>query len=130
VAQHELPPPDGDATLDRPRAETELVTGAPSTSPTAGPRPEADERRRRRGGDKRHVGFGDGFERAYCIALQHPPPEAFPVVHRNDVATLRIRLVDRRPDAILLCDGQHVGPHSWPGGEAVDPGRSGDVGEN
>ena len=128
--QHESPLPGGDAALDRERDDAAPAPPDPTALHPVGPRPEVDDRRRRRGGDKRHIGFGDGVERAYCTALQYRPPDAFPVVHRNDAATLRIRLVDRRPGAILLCDGQHGGAHVWPGGETVETRPGGEATED
>jgi len=63
------------------------------------------------------MGFGDGVERAFCLSMCHVPPPAFPVQHRTGVAALAPTVVARRPDAILLCDCEHEGPHSWPDGE-------------
>lgn len=65
------------------------------------------------------MGFGDGIERAFCLALGHVPPPAFPVQHRTGVAALRPAVVARRANAILLCDCEHEGPHSWPDGEVA-----------
>ncbi|HEU5431941.1 MAG TPA: hypothetical protein VFU81_09765, partial [Thermomicrobiales bacterium] len=44
-------------------------------------------------------------------------PEGFPVQRRLGVATLTVRIVARRPGAVLLCDGAHPGPHRWPDGD-------------
>lgn len=79
----------------------------------------AEEGRRRRG-DRRQAGFGDDIERAFCASHLAVPATGFPVQHRTDVATLRPVVVDRRPGAILLCDGAHPGDHFWPTGDAVD----------
>ena len=71
----------------------------------------------RRGRERRPPGFNDGLDHAVCLARGHVPPPDFPVQHRTGVATLRRRVVARRPDALLLCDGEHQGPHRWPDGE-------------
>lgn len=77
-------------------------------------------RRRRKDGDRRGVyGFGDTIERCTCLSYHHSLPEIWPVHSRSNLATLRKVEVDRRPDAILFCDGAHAGPHLWPDGEIV-----------
>jgi hypothetical protein len=68
------------------------------------------------------AGFGDGIERAYCLGHRHLLPPAFPVQHRTGVAALVPVIVSRRPDAVLLCDCEHDGPHSWPDGEIAGAG--------
>lgn len=88
----------------------------------AGNQQEAREGRRRRkeGGDRRGVyGFGDDIERCTCLSHHHALPEEWPVHSRSNLATLRMIEVDRRPSAILFCDGAHTGPHLWPDGEIV-----------
>ncbi len=82
----------------------------------------SDDRRRRKpqSGDRRAMsGFGDGIERAFCLSLRHRPPPDFPVQHRTGVAALVPAVVARRPEAVLLCDCVHEGPHSWPDGDLV-----------
>jgi hypothetical protein len=80
-----------------------------------------DERRRRRGTQDRQgaSGYGDGVERATCIFIRHTLPPEFPVQHRAGLATSRPIEVDRRPDAVLLCDRNHEGACLWPDGEPV-----------
>ena len=78
-----------------------------------------DERRRRR--PPSGEGFGDVVERAFCAAATPRLPETFPVQARDDLATLRPEIVDRREGALLFCDGQHAGPHLWPDGDPVGP---------
>jgi hypothetical protein len=87
-----------------------------------GPRPDEPKRRRPTAAERRYAGFGDGVERASCVARSHRIPSAFPVQRRLGVATLAVRIVARRPGAALLCDGAHSGPHRWPdGGEPAEP---------
>ena len=81
------------------------------------PRPEEPKRRRPTAAERRFAGYGDGIERARCAAQFHRIPPGFPVQRRVGVATLPARPVARRPDAILLCDGAHPGPHRWPDGD-------------
>ena len=77
-------------------------------------------RRRKEGGDRRGIyGFGDAVERCTCVAYHHEMPDTWPVHSRSNLATLRVIEVDRRPSAILFCDGAHTGPHIWPDGEIV-----------
>ena len=81
-----------------------------------------DDRRRRKSqvGERRaSSGFGDGVERAFCLALRHRPPPDFPVQHRTGIAALVPTVVARRSEAVLLCDCVHEGPHSWPDGEVT-----------
>jgi hypothetical protein len=81
-----------------------------------------DERRRKRGGggDRRSSsGYGDGVERATCIFYRHTFPPEFPVYHRPGLATSRPTEVDRRPDAVLLCDQNHEGECLWPDGDSI-----------
>ena len=93
--------------------------GRQQSAPGRGPgRGGGDDSRRRRG-ERRPAGFGDGIERAFCAALRHVPPPGFPVQHRTGVATLRRVVVARRADAVLYCDGEHPGPHWWPDGDEV-----------
>jgi hypothetical protein len=87
----------------------------------------SDDRRRRKSqnGDRRAIsGFGDGVERAFCLSLRHRPPPDFPVQHRTGVAALVPTIVARRPEAVLLCDCVHEGPHAWPDGDLVGDGDS------
>jgi hypothetical protein len=81
-----------------------------------------DDRRRRKssGGERRATsGYGDGVERAFCLSLRHLPPPGFPVQHRAGVAAIVPTVVARRPEAVLLCDCVHQGPHAWPDGDLV-----------
>jgi hypothetical protein len=95
----------------------ETAKGRASRGPgREGGRSGGDEPRRRRA-ERRRPGFDDGIERAYCLLRGHVPPPDFPVQHRLGVATLRTVVVGRRPDALLLCDAEHDGPHRWPDGE-------------
>lgn len=81
--------------------------------PWAGP-PRPDEGRRKKGSPAaRYAGWGDGIERVACARLSHTPPPGFPVTPRPGVATLPLRHVAVRPDAVLLCDDSHTGPHLW-----------------
>ncbi len=57
------------------------------------------------------------MERATCLSYHHQMPDVWPVHSRSNLATLRVTEVDRRPEAILFCDGAHDGPHIWPDGE-------------
>jgi hypothetical protein len=82
---------------------------------------DGDERRRRKSSGERRsaAGFGDSVERAFCLFIRHRPPPSFPVQSRGGVATIAPVVVARRPDAILLCDLEHDGDHSWPDGDTV-----------
>lgn len=63
------------------------------------------------------AGWGDGLERCICAATLVRPPRTYPVQHRTGVATIAPAIVERAPSRILLCDGQHEGPHIWPDNE-------------
>jgi hypothetical protein len=97
---------EAQAPVDRPRGE---VRGG-------------DERRRKRGGGgerRSSSGYGDGVERATCIFYRHTFPPEFPVYHRPGLATSRPTEVDRRLDAVLLCDQNHDGECLWPDGDSI-----------
>ncbi len=98
-----------------------------SGNPVASGEAREGRKRRRDGNDRRgRYGFGDAIERATCTSLAYEMPNVWPVQNRPGVATLRAVEVDRRPEAILYCDGAHIGPHFWPDGEIVaghDPVR-------
>jgi hypothetical protein len=87
-----------------------------------------DDRRRKRGSvaeRKSSSGYGDGIERATCLFYRHTFPPEFPVNHRPGLATSRATEVDRRLDAVLLCDRNHEGDCLWPDGESI--GKAGSV---
>jgi hypothetical protein len=69
--------------------------------------------------DRAIAGYGDGIERSMCIGVPSRPPRAFPVQHRTGLAVKSPVQVDRTDTAVLLCDGQHEGPHIWPNGDVV-----------
>ena len=73
--------------------------------------------------DRAMVGYGDGIERAYCLGVQSHPPRSFPVQHRSGLAVLARVTVATTESAILLCDGQHDGPHIWPNGDVAGEER-------
>ena len=105
----------------------------PPTSPVADPppAPAADRqpapaargpeprRRKMSATERRFAGFGDDTDRACCAAYAKTVPPDFPVHLRTGAATLRMRVVARRPGAVLFCDGAHPGPHLWPLGVPV-----------
>jgi hypothetical protein len=115
---------------DRPVSEPHHDPATPTAPPSddSGPRPGdrgqdrppgGGERRRKRGGSgerRSDTGFADGIERALCVACHHVLPETFPVQGRSGAAVIRPFVVARRPDAVLLCDGEHPGAHMWPDG--------------
>ncbi len=79
-------------------------------------------KRRKDGSDRRGLyGFGDAIERATCTSYYHATPDIWPVQSHAGTATLRAVEVDRRPAAILYCDGAHAGSHIWPDDEIVLP---------
>ena len=115
---------DGSDTVqERTRASERRGSSRPrgESGAASNPRP-TDEPRRRRGVERRYVGWGDGVERAYCLEAIHLLPTAFPVSSRTGVATISTVVVARRVDALLLCDFSHDGDHFWPDGEMVDAG--------
>lgn len=65
------------------------------------------------------AGWGDGIERCVCTAFFSRIPPSYPVQHRTGIATMAPVIVDRAADRVLLCDGQHEGPHVWPDGEVA-----------
>ena len=96
--------------------------GEPGSPPGAGASSgrAAQDSRRRRGGDQRYAGWGDGIERAYCSRAVHFLPATFPVESHTGAATFARAIVARRPDMLLLCPFTHHGPHAWPNGEIVE----------
>ena len=66
-------------------------------------------------------GYGDGIERAICLGVPSRPPRSFPVQHRTGLAVRALATVARSDNAVLLCDGQHEGPHVWPNGDITGP---------
>jgi hypothetical protein len=107
---------------------TERVDGSgEKRAPDGRKRPDSrgsqyDDRRRKRGSQDRSgmAGYGDGVERATCVLYRHTLPPEFPVHHRAGLATSRPIEVDRRRDAVLLCDENHEGICMWPDGELVE----------
>ena len=86
----------------------------------ARPQENADQQRQPRARiDRAMVGFGDGIERAICQGVISAPPRSYPVQHRTGVAVIPLAVVDHHPNVVLLCDGQHGGPHIWPNGDVV-----------
>lgn len=61
--------------------------------------------------------FGHRMSVEMCVHWPALPPVAFPVVHRSGTATLRMIVVERRDESVLLCDGSHPGYHRWPNGD-------------
>lgn len=68
----------------------------------------------------RRYSFTDGRERSMCAAHRTVLPTEFPVQNRGEIAVAPLRVVAERPNALLLCNGLHPGPHVWPAGEEVD----------
>lgn len=56
-----------------------------------------------------------------CVRMAVVVPTTWPVASRRHVAVARLRIVDRRDDAVLMCDGLHDGPHFWPDDEPSPP---------
>lgn len=69
------------------------------------------------GGRRGAYKFDDQMEHAMCQSMTHLSPQSFPVTARPDVATMPAREIARTETSILLCDGQHLGPHLWPNGD-------------
>ena len=70
------------------------------------------------GGSRRGVyRFDDQLEHAICLMVTHQSPKGFPVIGRNDIATMPPVEVARNGSSVLLCDRQHDGPHLWPNGD-------------
>lgn len=87
---------------------------------------EGDSRERNRGrrpgsggARKGAYRFDDQMEHAMCQLVTHQSPEGFPVIARTDLATMPPIEVARTGSSVLLCDGQHEGPHLWPNGDEV-----------
>jgi hypothetical protein len=59
------------------------------------------------------------MEHAICQLVTHEAPRAFPSNGRPELATMPPVEVARTSSSILLCDGQHEGPHLWPNGDEV-----------
>ena len=94
--------------------------GDPSNVPGGSPGRPPQDTRRKRGGEQRYAGWGDGIERMYCARAEQFLPETFPVASHAGGATIPATIVARRPDGLLLCTFSHQGPHLWPDGELVD----------
>lgn len=77
--------------------------------------------------DRAMTGFGDGTERAMCLGVISSPPRLYPVQHRSGLAVRILETVARVEGAILLCYGQHDGPHIWPSGDVAGEERAVDV---
>jgi len=75
-------------------------------------RPPQEPRRKR--GEQRASSWGDGIDRAWCAKSLAILPETFPVESHSGVATIAPRVVDRRDQAVLLCNFSHSGDHEWP----------------
>lgn len=71
------------------------------------------------GGRKGAYRFDDQMEHAICQLVTHQSPKGFPAISRTDLATMPPTEVARTGSSILLCDGQHEGPHLWPNGDEV-----------
>lgn len=84
---------------------------------------QPEDARRRRGGERRFAGWGDGVERLACARNAAHPAAGFPVESRTGSAVIPLTVVARRTDAILLCTFDHAGDHMWPDGEAVSADR-------
>jgi hypothetical protein len=116
---------DGRDTKSQDSLPVQLPQQFQAQAPVDRPRGDArggDERRRKRGGGgerRSSSGYGDGVERAVCIFYRHTFPPEFPVNHRPGLATSRPTEVDRRPDAVLLCDQNHEGECLWPDGDSI-----------
>lgn len=116
---------DDDETL-RPNTLPDDITMPPARDKTAPSAPRlargTDQPRRRRGADGRsQSGFGDPLDRYYCLRFATEIAPDFPIQHRSNTASLRVREVDRRSNALLLCDAAHHGEHQWPDGIELDP---------
>jgi hypothetical protein len=81
-----------------------------SSEPTRSPRPRVD---------RTMAGFGDGIERAICMAVTARPPVSSPVQHRTGAATSRFVEIARNGSIWLYCNGEHFGPCIWPNGDIV-----------
>ena len=81
---------------------------------------ERQEPRRKRG-DQRYAGWGDGVERALCTESLRFIPSGIPVESHHGAATIAPVIVARREQAVLFCTFAHCGPHQWPDGEVVLP---------
>jgi hypothetical protein len=60
----------------------------------------------------------------YCQRHRRYLPDRFPVQPRAELATRRPPVVATRAGEVLLCDGQHEGPHIWPDGDEAVPEES------
>ena len=89
----------------------------------------ANDTRRKRPGEGRYAGWGDGIERALCANTVHILPLTFPVESHTGTATIPMSVVDRRPGVHLLCNFSHCGAHAWPDGDLVEAGLNGDGAE-
>ncbi|MCC6791914.1 MAG: hypothetical protein IT336_09520 [Thermomicrobiales bacterium] len=111
------PAPEMNAGGDQTRGKSKRGSGK------RGGRPQAEgadsQRQSRPRVDRAMAGFGDGIERAICMAVTARPPVASPVQHRTGVATSRFVEIARSGSTWLYCNGEHFGPCLWPNGDVV-----------
>lgn len=63
-------------------------------------------------------GWNDGVARVLCEAMPVQRAQRWPVQHRTGLAESLPLPVDTRGNEVLLCTGEHEGPHLWP---CLDP---------
>jgi hypothetical protein len=104
----------------QPTATAAALEDAPQ--PERAPQPAAPSRGNRKAVSPRSgfLSFNDGLDRFVCLECLRFLPEGYPVQHRRGVATVPLRHVDHREGEILLCNGLHDGPCTWPDGDVVE----------
>lgn len=102
------------------RGSPPLRSRGDSAGPAANGGRAPQESRKRRPAEQRFAGWGDNLERVLCVSVIHALPTGFPPEQHGNLATIPRSVVARRPDALLLCNHAHCGPHIWPDGEIVD----------
>lgn len=81
-----------------------------------------NRRRGRRGARQtEHDSGPTGMPQMRCVRMTVMIPTDWPVASRDHIAVAKLQIVDRRDDAVLVCDGLHDGPHFWPDVEPAPP---------
>lgn len=65
------------------------------------------------------VAWSQPGDRQICPWAYFEAPDRTPHLHRQQLASPRLYVVDRTSRAALLCNGLHEGDCRWPGGEGI-----------
>ena len=65
------------------------------------------------------VAWSQPGDRQICPWAHFEAPDRTPHVHRQQLASPRLVVIDRTSRSVLLCNGLHEGNCRWPGGEGI-----------